>query len=143
VTRGSALLLVLMIGACVPAQRGAIDAERLCEGPGQAAARELAADARLVGTFRASFADVLSWREQRYRTVGFHTGLTWTDLRPLDQIAVCYFDGTYWSLTRAPPSATPLPRERIAILVRADGETALGTYGQRQDTPVTAPPSGP
>lgn len=141
--RSIAIVLVAACVACAPGELTGAAADRLCKVQGLAQARDLAADARLVGVFEASFADVVSWREQRSRTIGRHPDLTWTDLRPLDPIAVCFFDGTFHGLTRTPPSGVPVARERIAVIVRRDGKGALGTYGQRQDTPIAGPRSGP
>lgn len=116
-----------------------------CETDGLATARVYGRDARLIAAFDASAPQIVAWQEtldeSGGRMVSPYRGHASTE-----RVLVCYYDGTFTGIAKAPGPAGPgLPQqaapifERIILLIDKSGEPQLRAAGLRGGLPLRDP----
>lgn len=113
-----------------------------CAMQGLAVARTLDPDARLSATLASTVADVASWQSTGYGTGARVEGPPPVAGRPLERVAVCYFDGRF-DIGGHPANAPYVVWDQLLVFVDAAGKANFVTAGRRDAAPLGTPPHGP
>lgn len=122
-----------LVSACASgANAGGPAAVAGCDGPGLTMARAYGADARVSGAHSISAGQLVAWDERVRKLPGSPkiNNSSWRSRPPNEQMAFCYYDGTFTNLDQRgaparPPGPSQAPFDRIIVVVDGAGKATL------------------
>ncbi len=134
-----------VLSACVTAAAAGRAATE-CGSQGLQLAQRYGANARPVGAFDLSAAQMAAYQERGPQAAGATPAphvvtSSWRRRPATEHVSMCFYDGTFDKFSlRAGPGSTPPPvPDRIVILVDASGNAGLVQAGPSSGIPVRDP----